>query len=176
MKNMNLKINRVIAILISSLFFTYSFSQKKDPLLEINVQKKGVYFGLQQGRYTFAELGAELQFKRVKLKNPTTQAIQFGAEYNLFENVLGFNLGAYRKPGRFDFTYGANVLYRSNFYESRFAFGPSLGYKIFGLHAQTGYLFHTPATSFDSINTLYISLRFLLVNNRKMKIKRRGKD
>lgn len=175
MKSWNLKINFFVTLLVVSTFFSIGFSQKKDPFIQIRVQKKGVYFGLQQGRYTFAELGTELQLKELKVRKPITQAIQLGAEYNLFENVLGFNLGAYRKPGRFDFTYGFNVLFRSNFSENRFAFGPSVGYKIFGLHAQTGYLFHTPANSFDTINRLYISLRFLLVKNRKTTFKRKNK-
>lgn len=185
------RLNSLFLIFISvALLDSYSFAQeksfferkekkdnqKKDPLLSVRVQKNGLYFGLQQGRYTFGELGTEIQFKKVKLKNPITHGIQFGAEYNLFENVLGFNVGGYRKPGRFDFTYGANILYRSDFEEHRFAVGPSLGYKVFGFHIQTGYLFHTPAENFEAINTLYISARFLLVRDRKTTITRRKKE
>lgn len=38
--------------------------KKKEPLIMIEVRKSGPYFGLQQGAYTFAELGGEIQWKK----------------------------------------------------------------------------------------------------------------
>lgn len=166
--------NKIITLLLIGMLAFVSHAQligqkdkKKDPLVKINVRKTGPYFGIQQGVYTVGELGGEMQFKRVKLKKPTTHGINVGAEYNITHNALGFNAGAWRKPGRFDFTYGLNLAYRTNFDESRWGGGPVIGYKIFGFHALVGYNFLTRSANFVESNDLYIGLRFILVNNRK---------
>jgi hypothetical protein len=140
--------------------------KKKEPLLKVHVRKTGPYFGIQQGRYTVGELGGEMQFKRVKLKKPHTHGIYLGGEYNIPNNSLGFNTGAWRKPGRFDFTYGLNLAYRTDFDFNRWGGGPFVGYKIYGFHLMTGYNFLSRAGEFTEVNQLYISLRFTLVKNR----------
>lgn len=140
--------------------------KKKDPLVKVRVKKTGPYFGIQQGKFTVAELGGEMQFKRVKLKRPHTHGIYLGGEYNLPNNSLGFNLGAWRKPGRFNFTYGLNLAHRTNFDVHRWGGGPLIGYKMFGFHAMVGYNFLSRSESFTEINDLYISLRFTLINRR----------
>lgn len=141
-------------------------SKKKEPLVKVQVRKSGPYFGIQQGVYTVGELGGEMQFKRVRLKKPHTHGIYIGTEYNIPNNTLGFNAGAWRKPGRFDFTYGLNLAHRTNFEIHRWGGGPTVGYKIFGFHAQVGYNFLTRGGSFQNVNDLYISLRFMLINSR----------
>lgn len=176
--------NKLISVLIFvSCFLISGFGQesifnrkKKDPLVKMDVKKNGVYVGLQQGIYTFAELGGEFQYKRIKLKDPFTLAASFGAEYNYTHNTLGFNAGAWKKPGRFDFTYGLNLVYRSNFEQNKLGVGPVLGYKIFGLHLQTGYIFHTPASDFITHNDLFITARFLFVKNSDRNIQFRKKN
>ena len=147
--------------------FSSDKDKKKDPLVKVSVRKSGPYFGIQQGAYTFGELGGEMQFKRIKLKNPTTHAINAGALYNISNNVLGFNTGAWRKPGRFDFTYGINLAYRTDFDQHRFGGGPVVGYKVFGFHVLAGYDFLSNGATFTETNNLYLSARFLLVNERK---------
>lgn len=149
--------------------------EKKKPLLEVSVRKSGPYFGIQQGVYTYAELGGEMQFKKIKLKKPTTHGVYFGAEYNIIHNILGFQLGAWRKPGRFDFTYGLQTVLRSDFERFRFGVAPAVGYKVFGFHIMAGYMFHTPSDFVQEINTLYLSLRFIVVNDRKTSFKKREK-
>lgn len=150
--------------------------KKKEPLVKVQVRKTGPYFGLQQGRYTVGEIGGEMQFKRIKLKNPHTHGIYIGTEYNIPNNSLGFNAGAWRKPGRFDFTYGANLAHRTDFDFHRWGGGPFIGYKIYGFHGMVGYNFLSRAGEFTDVNQLYISLRFTLVNNRDTNIEWRKKD
>ena len=167
------------------IFFFFLFSEtlygqdknkKKEPLLKVNVRKSGPYFGIQQGLYTVAELGGEMQFKRVKLKQPHTHAINLGASYNLPNNVFGFNAGAYRKPGRFDFFYGVNLAHRTDFSQHRWGGGPLIGYKVFGFQVLTGYNFLFPMDSFRTNNTLYVGLRFVLINKRDANWEWRKRD
>ncbi len=148
--------------------------EKKDPLLKVTVQKQGVYFGVQQGLQTIGELGGIYQYKRVKLKKPITLGATLGIDYNLPENVMGFNLGAWRKSGRIKFTYGANVLLRTNFSTERIGLGPAIGYKFSLLHLQAGYTFLSNRNAFDT-NELFILLRFNLMNERKTTVTRRKK-
>lgn len=160
---------------LSGLFSSDNKKKKKDPLLELAVRQSGPYFGLQQGKYTVAELGGEMQWRKIRLKKPTTHAINAGIDYNLFENVLGFNTGYYYKGGRTKLTYGANLVYRSDFTNNRFGVGPAIGYKLFGFHAQVGYVLLTPHETFITTNTLYVSLRFVLINDRNMEMNSRFK-
>jgi len=155
--------------------FSSDDKKKKDPLLELAVRQSGPYFGLQQGKYTVAEVGGEMQWRKMRLKKPTTHAVNAGIDYNLFENVLGFNTGYYYKGGRTKLTYGANLVYRSDFTNNRFGFGPALGYKLFGFHAQVGYFLLTPHETFINTNTLYVSLRFVLINDRNIEVNSRLK-
>ena len=159
----------------SGLFSTDDKKKKKDPLLELAVRQSGPYFGLQQGKYTLAELGGEMQWRKIRLKKPTTHAVHAGIDYNLFENVLGFSTGYYYKGGRTKFTYGGSLVYRSNFTDHRFGFGPAIGYKLFGFHAQVGYVLLTPHETFTATNTLFVSLRFILINDRDMDVNSRLK-
>ena len=159
--------------------FNTNDKKKKEPLLKVHVRKTGPYFGIQQGRYTVGEIGGEMQFKRIKLKNPHTHGIFLGAEYNIPNNSLGFNAGAWRKPGRFNFSYGVNLAHRTDFDFHRWGGGPFLGYKLFGFHAMVGYNFLSRAGEFTEVNQLYIALRFTLVNNRDTTFewrKRKKKD
>ena len=151
---------------------------KKEPLVKISVRKSGPYFGLQQGAYTFAEIGGEMQYKRVKLKQPTTYAVNAGGLYNITNNVFGINAGGWQKSGRFDFTYGVNFAYRTDFKQSSVGFGPVVGYKVFGFHFLAGYDFMSNRKSFAETNTLYVAARFLLVTDRKTKWewRKRNKD
>ena len=63
-------------------------------------------------------------------------------------------------------TYGANVSYFTNFNEgNRFGFGPTVGFRLLGLHLVNGYNFLTKnKTSGDEkpieVNSLYMSLRY----------------
>jgi len=155
--------------------FSKDDKKKKDPLLELALRQSGPYFGLQQGRYTVAEIGGETQWRKIRLKKPTTHAVHAGIDYNLFENVLGFSAGYYYKGGRTKFTYGGSLVYRSDFTDNRFGISPAVGYKLFGFHAQVGYALLTPHATFTNTNSLFISLRFVLINERDMELNSRLK-
>jgi len=150
------------------------FGQKdKKPLLDPHVRKLGPYFGLQQGRFTVGELGMEAQFKDIRLKKTKTHAVHLGFGYNTSNNVLQINAGYWHKPSRFDLTYGVDVCMRSNFTEERYGVSPVIGYKVFGFHIRAGYMLLTRSETFINTNTLFINLRFTLVNNRNFKWNRR---
>jgi hypothetical protein len=149
------------------LFSGFAFSQKKKkPLIDPSVEKLGPYFGIQQGRYTVGEVGMEFQHKDIRLKKPKTNAVHLGFGYNIPNNVMQINGGYWHKPSRLDLTYGADIAMRSNFETQRFGVSPVIGYKVFGFHIRAGYMFLTPSTSFIETNTLFLNLRFTLVNNR----------
>lgn len=158
------------SILISVLFLLISgavFTQKdKKPLIDPHVRKLGPYFGIQQGRYTVGEIGMEAQFKDIRFKKPKTNAFHLGLGYNIPNNALQINGGYWHKPSRFDLTYGVDICMRSDFDTERFGISPVVGYKIFGFHIRAGYMLLTPSETFIATNTLFVNLRFTLVNNR----------
>ncbi|PKR81978.1 hypothetical protein CW751_01170 [Brumimicrobium salinarum] len=152
------------------------FAQNKKPLIQPSVRKLGPYFGIQQGRFTVGEIGMEAQFKNIRFKKPKTHGVHGGLEYNIPNNALGFNLGYWHKPSRVDLTYGVDLAVRSNFETERFGFSPVIGYKLFGFHLRAGYMFLTPSETFTKTNSLFINLRFILVNNRKFRLNKRNKN
>jgi len=149
-------------------------SAMKWELPKITVTKSGPYLGLQKGLYNVLEFGMEGQYKRVKLVKPVTHAGHMGFNFNFKRNVLGYDVGYWFKVGRLNLTYGANLVYRSNFTENRLGFAPVIGYKIWQLHLQTGYHFLGKLPDDFETNTLFISLRFVLINSRHVDIDRKG--
>ncbi len=164
--------SKIIAI---SLFFFFIFqvhSQENKWFsklkTEINVRKSGPYVGLQKGLYTVVELGGEYQWKKLKWIKPFTNALHVGMNYNFINNVIGYDFGYWCKAGRLDLTYGANVCYRSDFTHSQIGFTPVIGFKFTQLHLLTGYHFLTVSKTPIMTNTLFISLRFVMINKRKV--------
>jgi hypothetical protein len=155
---------------IDSSVFDFPFPKKKKPI-EINVKKTGPYIGWQKGKYNVAEFGVERQYKKVRLKDPYTNAFHMGFNYNYTHNVLGYDLGYWRQQGRLGLTYGGNVIMRTNFTETRVGLSPVVGFKFLQFHLQTGYQFLTPARTFVETNNFFISLRFVIINNREVEVK-----
>lgn len=137
---------------------------------QINLHKFGPYIGLQRGAYTSIEFGAEYQLKKLAWIKPTTQAIHFGFNYNLFHNVLGYDLGYWMKRGRFNLTYGANLIYRTDYSHSALGFTPLIGFKFSQLHLQTGYNFLMSAYQPTAVNGFFISFRFVFIQNTNLDI------
>nr|WP_299202212.1 hypothetical protein [uncultured Brumimicrobium sp.] len=162
----------LVGLIFSS---TIGYAQNKKPLIDPHVRKMGPYFGIQQGEFTVGEIGMELQFKDIRWVKTKTNSFHVGLEYNIPNNVLGLNAGYFHKPSRVDLTYGVDVALRSNFNEERYGISPVLGYKLFGFHLRVGYMFLTPSKTFTETNQLFINLRFILVNNRKMQLNKRKK-
>ena len=136
----------------------------------IDIVKNGPYFGIQKGRFIVAELGGERQWKDYQLKKPKTHALNLGFNYDFTNNVLGYDIGYWYKSSNVGMTFGSSILLRSDFTHTQLGFTPIIGYKFWQLHAQTGYQFllKTSSNSFET-NKLFISLRFVLINNTKIK-------
>ena len=95
--------NKIVAILLvfwfgfqvsaqnQALIAVGSLAQK-DKWLDIHVRKSGPYFGVQRGLFWVGEVGGEMQFKKVKLIKPVTQAIHTGVNYNFTHNIFGFTI------------------------------------------------------------------------------------
>lgn len=148
----------------------------KDPLIRARSFKSGPYIGAQRGAYWFGEFGAEMQFKKIKLTNPRVHALHTGVQYNFTNNVLGYDLGYWYQGGRLGLTYGATLLFRTDFTHNRLGIAPVVGFKLFQFHLQTGYQLLTPSNSFTAINRFFLSLRFVIINNRDIDIQTRKRD
>lgn len=138
----------------------------KKPLLEVSVTKSGPYFGLQRGKYTVLEIGAERQWKKVRLKLPVTHAAHLGFNYNFKYNMLGYDMGYWYRPHRIGLTYGGNLFMRTNFDNTRVGIAPVIGYKIWLLHFQTGYHFMGRLPENFETNRFFVSLRIGIINDR----------
>lgn len=164
--------DKVFLILLFCWFSQFCNAQRKGFFEKKNmtIVKNGPYFGLQKGKFIIAELGGERQWKELQFRKPKTHAVNIGLNYDFTNNVLGYDLGYWYKSTNVGFTFGGSLLLRTDFNNTRIGFTPVIGYKIWQLHAQTGYqlLSNKPATSFEA-NNLFISLRFVLINNTKIK-------
>ncbi len=144
-----------------------TFSIERRKLFQRNT---GVIIGLQRGQNTLIELGGEAQWRKISLLKPYIIGATANMEYNFADHVLGYKAGLWMKRGRINLTYGANAGYFTNFNGgTRFGFGPSVGFRFFGLHLINGYTFLTKDNAGNSIkagqtvvpvNTLYMSLRY----------------
>lgn len=151
-----------------------SFLMKKK--FNIEVKKTGPYIGVQRGKYTVAEFGVERQWKKVKLSSSINQAVHMGVNYNFKYNVLGYDLGYWIKPNRIGLTYGGNLVIRTDFTKYRIGFTPVIGFKLVGFHLQTGYHFLSRSVNFTETNTFFISLRYVLINDRDVQVNKRKKS
>lgn len=136
--------------------------------------KSGPYIGYQRGAFNVLELGYEGQFKRVKLIKPVTLSAHAGFNYNLFQNVLGYDMGGWGKVGRLNLTFGANAVLRTDFSNTKVGLAPVVGFKFGPLHLQTGYHFLSNRAIPMATNTFFVSLHFTFIQNRKIKVKKRN--
>lgn len=140
----------------------------KAPLLQRKLYHRntGMIIGLQKGNSTSIELGGEAHWRKISFKKPHVIGATTNLEYNIGDNVLGYKAGMWMKRGRVNLTYGGNVSYFTNFHEGhRFGIGPSVGFRVAGLHLVNGYNFLTKDNSGTKekpveVNTLYMSLRY----------------
>ena len=170
---MNMRMKRIVSCWF--LLCCLVVSGQKDGKLDfpkLHIWKSGPYFGVQRGKYWVGELGAEFQWKKVKLVSTLSQGMHTGVNYNFTNNVLGYDLGYWIKPSRLGLTYGGNMFYRTNFSGNNVGFAPCLGYKVFGFHLQTGYQFLLGSKNLVGVNTFFVSLRFVIINHRDTKVRR----
>ena len=162
-------------IVILALLFSLvpeGFSQELSPPkpLDISVRKVGPYFGYELGQTHIIEFGSELMFKTISLRKASVHGLHFGFNYGWEEPAMGFETGYWYKQGSLNMSFGASLVVRTNFDETRYGVSPMIGYRLFGFHLQAGYHFLTPAVEFTNTNTFFIRLRFTLVTDRKWDI------
>ena len=143
-------------------------AQRKD-LFDFQKIQTGPYFGFQQGRNIVLEIGAERRMKEIKWKSPNANAILLGVNYDYKANMIGADLGYWFRPNRLSFTFGGVLAGRSNFTKGMIGFSPTLGYKIWFLHAQAGYYFYPKSVLSSATNRLFLTLRLVLTQKTRWK-------
>jgi hypothetical protein len=138
--------------------------------LGIDLKKFGPYLGLQRGKYSSVEFGVEYQLKELALFLPETHALHGGFNYDLSNNVLGYEAGYWFKKGRMNLSYGANLIFRTDYSNNAFGISPLIGFKLAQFHLQTGYNFLPSAPDNMMVNRFFISLRFVIVQNWKLSL------
>lgn len=168
--------NKITLILI--LFISFGYTQNKSnfwskiPRYKFDVSKYGPYIGYQRGLYNNIEFGGEYQWKKMKLIKPYTHTIHGGFNYNLYNNVLGYEVGYWFKQGRMNLTYGANFIYRTNYVNNAVGITPVLGFKFSQIHLQTGYNFLTRDPKSIFSNDFFVSIRIVFIQNRDFDVER----
>lgn len=147
-------------------------SMRKD--LKIISNSYGPIIGLQRGKYTFLEIGAEYHWRKIRLKNPKIYSVGGNFEYNFGHNLLGYKFGFWTKQNRVDLTYGANIMYLTDFNNNKVGLSPTLGFRLIGFHIITGYNF-TLGDEALKYNTLHIALRYFIPSENKLKVKKSKK-
>lgn len=137
----------------------------------LNVTKTGPYLGLQQGKYTVLEVGAEREWKTIQLRDAHSHAVNTGFNYNFKYKVLGYDIGYWWRPHRVGLTVGGTLFLRTDFDRTKVGIAPAVGFKFWMLHLRTGYHFMPRPKEFET-NTFFISLRIGIVNDRDFELKR----
>jgi len=143
--------------------------------LKVTSRNYGMLIGVQRGKYTFIELGAEMHWRKIKFVNPRIYGLSATMEYNIRYNVLGYKVGIWAKRGRVDLTYGITGAYFTDFTYNRIGIGPAIGFRLLGFHIVNGFNFTTGHRDFKTFNNLYISLRYFFPVDSKVKFKRKNK-
>jgi hypothetical protein len=156
---------------------TYGQEEKKKFSLrlgkiEVEQRKKGMLLGYQAGRVGFLDVGMEQQWKKVRIKKPMTYAANASIEYNLANHVLGYQVGGWYKPGRFNFTYGGHLSFYTDFESFRYGIGPEIGYKLAGFHFLNGYNLLLGNQEMKIYNPIYVSVRYFIPIKKKTTITR----
>jgi len=161
----------LITILFSTIILNANKPDKKQLFPSYSVNKYGTLIGIQRGNYFNIQLGAELQRKQIKLKNPKTIAALGLIEYAWETNTVGLKVGSYFKTGRAGFTMGANFTAISDFDNYRIGISPALGFKFIGFHGVLSYnaLFYN--RDVIPYNNLHLSIRYFITRKRKVKKK-----
>lgn len=139
-----------------------------NPLPKLRQRNYGAILGIQRGHTTAIEMGAEMHWRKIGLRKPHIWGATANMEYSFGEHLAGYKVGVWRKQGRVNLTYGANLAYFNDFEGGQqFGFGPSVGFRLFGLHLVNGINILTgnidrdkTATANAGANTLYMSLRY----------------
>lgn len=158
-------------------FFRKDEDEKKSskPKIKVYQSTSGMLVGYQRGKVNFFELGAERNWRRIRLVKPRVFAISGTAEYNLWHNTMAIRVGAWRKVGRLRFTYGLHGGYFTDFDGGNAGFGPAIGFKLLGFHGQLGYNYLIGQPRVEQVNSLYMNLRYFIPLHSQMDVEKNGK-
>lgn len=143
----------------------------------------GAIIGIQRGRTTAFEMGAEMHWRKISLFKPHIWGANAQVEYSFSDHIVGYKAGVWRKQGRVNLTYGANLVYFNNFEGGhQYGIGPAVGFRFAGLHLINGVNIlagdmksdKTGAASMGA-NTLYMSLRYYFPVQNKFTWDRKNK-
>lgn len=138
-----------------------SFHLERPPYAKLRQRNYGAIIGIQRGKTTSFEFGGEAHWRKMSLKKPHIIGATANLEYSFGEHVMGYKAGMWMKRGRVNLTYGANLVYFTDFDgHSRYGIGPSVGFRLLGLHLVNGFNFLAGDKELDQVNTLYVSLRY----------------
>lgn len=149
-------------------------AESLDNQIKVLSRSYGPIIGIQKGKYTYIEIGAEYHWRKVRLKNPKIYSVGGNFEYNFGHNLLGYKVNFWTKQNRVDLTYGASLMYLTDFDNYRIGASPNLGFRLLGFHIVTGYNFTIGDRDLD-YNNLFIALRFFIPSENKLKIKKKKK-
>src|SRR5688500_10667860 len=142
-------------------YFNYkqqSFEISKRKLYQRNY---GAIIGIQRGAETSFELGGEAHWRKLSLKKPNIIGATANLEYDFGNHIIGYKAGMWMKRGRVNLTYGANLVYFTDFEgKSRNGIGPAVGFRLLGFHLVNGVNLLAGNKELDKVNTLYVSLRY----------------
>lgn len=147
--------------------------EKKDKL-KLYQSSRGVLVGYERGRVDMIQLGYHYNWKKIRLQKPVIHATEAYFDLAPFEGIVGARVAYWQRQGRLKFTYGGHAGFFTDFNESTFSLGPSVGFRLLGFHGQLGYnLLSNPDVN---ANRLYASLSFFIPTHTKLSSKKGDKE
>ncbi|OLY91230.1 hypothetical protein BUE76_04430 [Cnuella takakiae] len=154
------------------------------PIPKLRQHNYGAIIGIQRGRTTAFEMGAEMHWRKISLFKPHIWGANAQVEYSFSDHIVGYKAGVWRKQGRVNLTYGANLVYFNNFEGGQqFGIGPAVGFRFAGLHLINGVNILAGDMKSDKTgaatmgaNTLYMSLRYYFPVQNKFTWDRKNKN
>lgn len=148
-------------------------STKNREKLKLYQNTRGLLLGYERGRTDYLLVGYHYNWKKIRLKKPTIHAVEGIGSVAPFTGILGLQASYWQRQGRFKLTYGGQVGYFTNFEQSTLSLGPTVGIRLLGLHAQTGFnLLSEPEVE---ANRLFLRLSLLLGGHTRVHSKRGDK-
>lgn len=155
--------------LILVLLIPHLLISQYSPPMEFKKVQSGPFVGLQKGRHIVLELGYEKRIKEVKLFRPHAQAFNVGVNYDFRAGLLGADAGYWFRPSRISLTMGVQAATRTNFEKSTVGISPTIGYKIWFLHANVGYYLYPKPIPGIKTNTLFVQLRMVFTEKSNLR-------
>ncbi len=157
--------------------YTVSSPKRENALLGKLYQRNyGAQLGFQRGAYNFLEMGFEHHWRTISLTKPRMFSAGGSFGYNFWDNTAEYKVGVWYKWGRIALTYGANLVYATNFTQGKLGVAPVVGFRLLGFHLTTGYnAFINGDKEFTEFNRFYVSLRYYFPIDNTFKWKKNNK-